>query len=210
MAPQQLLTGVDQLASGDGFLCAVKMDRSLWCWGSNAYGQLGLGDNVARATPTKVGALADVVGLSLGGGHTCVLRSDEKVYCWGANGAGQLGLGHYATTNQMTGPVQGLPGNVAAMSGGGAYGQHTCAITADGGTWCWGNNNQYQLGSSSVANSNTAVPVTSEVLGSPVAVARTYNGSCAIRSNGAAVCWGMFAGNGTLSAQAAPVQVVNF
>jgi alpha-tubulin suppressor-like RCC1 family protein len=210
LTPQQALTGVDQIASGDDFLCAIKTDRTLWCWGSNSYGQLGLGDTVSRATPTKVGNLSDVLGMSLGESHMCVLRSNENVYCWGRNHVGQLGLGNYSDTTQMTGPVVDLPASVVAMSGAGAFAKHTCAVTAAGATMCWGGNSGYPLGNNTMASSNKAILVTGQVLGSSVAIAATGSGTCTIRSDGAPVCWGSHAGNGTSSAQPAPVLVLNF
>jgi len=38
---------------------AVKSDGTLWTWGSNAYGALGLGDTTNRSSPVQVGSLTN-------------------------------------------------------------------------------------------------------------------------------------------------------
>jgi alpha-tubulin suppressor-like RCC1 family protein len=73
--------------------CALKGDGSLWCWGRNAEGQLGTGDNADRDTPTQVGAGATWADTSVGRFHACATRSDGAVACMGENSNGQLGQG---------------------------------------------------------------------------------------------------------------------
>ncbi len=54
---QRVGTGTDWVTAHQrGHTCAIKSDRSLWCWGPNTYGELGLGDTVMRADPTRVGS----------------------------------------------------------------------------------------------------------------------------------------------------------
>jgi alpha-tubulin suppressor-like RCC1 family protein len=82
--------------------CAVKLGGTLWCWGRNAEGQLGVGDITDRATPTQVGSAAHWSSVSVGRFHTCAEEIDHSVWCTGENVAGQLGTGDTARRNTFT------------------------------------------------------------------------------------------------------------
>jgi alpha-tubulin suppressor-like RCC1 family protein len=89
--------------------CAVKQGGTLWCWGRNAEGQLGVGDITDRATPTQVGSASDWSSVSVGRFHTCAEETDHTVRCTGENVAGQLGTGDTARRNTFTVVVSRLP-----------------------------------------------------------------------------------------------------
>ena len=80
-------------------------DSTVWCWGYNAYGQLGDGTTTSRYTPVQVSDLSSVVAMSAGGYHTCAVETDGTAWCWGRNMYGNIGDG--TTTNRLT-PVQVL------------------------------------------------------------------------------------------------------
>jgi hypothetical protein len=73
--------------------CEVTTAGSVFCWGSNDYGQLGDSSTVDQAIPTTVAGLPAVASVTAGGIHTCALTRDGTAYCWGWNGRGQLGIG---------------------------------------------------------------------------------------------------------------------
>ena len=82
--------------------CAILDDESVSCWGRNYFGQLGLGDNTDRNTPTQILSLGEspiVVSIAAGRGHTCIIFDDGSVGCWGYNGYGQLGDGTNSNRN---------------------------------------------------------------------------------------------------------------
>jgi alpha-tubulin suppressor-like RCC1 family protein len=85
-----------QIASAVGSTCALMSDRSVWCWGDNAYGELGTGSAVPgfSSTPAPAQGLSNIVQIASGaGGWTvCALLDDGSVRCWGANFADQLGV----------------------------------------------------------------------------------------------------------------------
>jgi Alpha-tubulin suppressor and related RCC1 domain-containing proteins len=69
-----------------GHTCAVKKDGSVWCWGSNTFGDLGTGSATPTSVgiPTRVAVLADAVtALSAWGTTTCAIDSKRLVWCWG-------------------------------------------------------------------------------------------------------------------------------
>jgi alpha-tubulin suppressor-like RCC1 family protein len=143
-----LASSVDVIVLGAAHSCATRANATLWCWGANQYGQLGLGGNVephARPEPVDLPNLAGTVPLvTAGANHTCAAKTDGTLWCFGNNRAGQLGTGD--RENRST------PAEVDRMSFGTqvavvyAGGNHTCARRLDSSVWCWGNNDYGQLG----------------------------------------------------------------
>ena len=70
----------------------VKSDGTIWAWGYNQKGQLGLGDAVYRSSPVQVGTLATWRTLSAAGHNALAVKTDGTLWTWGENGAGYLGL----------------------------------------------------------------------------------------------------------------------
>ena len=92
------------ITAGVFHTCASTIVDTIYCWGYNAYGQLGTGDTVDRTSPVMVSMSVGVSSpsLSLGSTHTCMRTSTGTIYCWGDNADGQLGNG---TTSQSNTPV---------------------------------------------------------------------------------------------------------
>lgn len=72
---------------------ALAMSGTLYVWGKNDYGQLGLNDSFHRNLPTELCLKESIRSISCGHSHTLCVTSDEKIYVWGSNSRGQLGLG---------------------------------------------------------------------------------------------------------------------
>ena len=86
--PTGLGSGVTQIASGDGFNCALKSDGSVWCWGYNASGQIGNGTTTNQTTPYEV-ISSGATYIAASELNACaVVANDLK--CWGDNSYGQL------------------------------------------------------------------------------------------------------------------------
>ena len=103
-APRQVGTDADwaQISIEAFSACGVKTDGSLWCWGRNAEGQLGVGDINDRYAPTEVMPGASFRAASVGRFHACATESDGTVVCMGENSNGQLGLGDTTRRNIPT------------------------------------------------------------------------------------------------------------
>lgn len=94
-----------RVTAGSFHSCGETTDHRPYCWGENAYGELGDGTTVQRLTPVRVagGLTFGQMSASTGGGiHTCGKRGNGKAYCWGAGFAGELGDG---TTDEHHSPV---------------------------------------------------------------------------------------------------------
>ena len=150
------------LSLGDEHTCALSENNSVYCWGRNDMGQLGLGyknnTGVTIWPPEQVlevwNSPNSTYPRSLQGGykHNCVLLSDDSVYCWGRNGAGELGQG-----NATNGDWTATPQNVSFPGGARiefiqAGGRHSCAISSTNTVYCWGQNDDGQLGLGNTSN----------------------------------------------------------
>ncbi len=118
---------------------AVKRDGSLWAWGSNGDGRLGVGTVTNRLIPTQVGVGFKTVAVAggfdgLGAGHyiyTLAVKVDGSLWAWGRNDFGQLGDG---TRTNIAAPKQvGIGFKTVAASG-----KRTFALKSDGSLWKWG------------------------------------------------------------------------
>ncbi len=89
--PAKGVADAADIAVGGGAYCALSKQGTVMCWGSNSYGQLGLGDYDHRWEATTVSGISDVSKIALGGGQTCALKKNEEVWCWGRNISDEAG-----------------------------------------------------------------------------------------------------------------------
>lgn len=195
------LTDIDVVAAGENHACGLRSDDTVWCWGDNANGQLGDNSTSDRQTPVQVvgpggpSILSSVVSIAAGADHTCAARSDGTAYCWGHNGNGQLGddttIGRDTPTQVAGVGGGGTLANVASLGAGAAT---SCAVTTSGAAYCWGDNDEGQLGDDTTTESETPVQVVgvggTGTLASVGAIDGGEKHTCAARSDGGVHCWG--------------------
>ena len=129
------------VTSGSFHTLAIKKDGSLWAWGSNGSGQLGVGDVNDRAKPTRVGKDSDWAAIAGGAGFTVALKKDGSLWGWGYNGNGQLGLGD--TKDRHTPTRVGSAKDWAVIAAGA---NDTLALKKNGSLWACGLDGNGQLG----------------------------------------------------------------
>jgi uncharacterized protein YjdB len=189
--------------------CDIASGGVAWCWGlAGLEGRLGDGRTGLEAfsvTPVRVPGAQRYVQLTSYGRHTCGLTDAGRVWCWGYNGWGQLGVGAAANQSPTPVPVQGDA--VFRTIGVGA--EHSCGVTTDGRTLCWGNNGGGQLGIGNTASRNVPTAVSSGI-----AFAGIDGGTlstCALAASGTAYCWGSNPagqlGTGTTASATVPTAV---
>jgi alpha-tubulin suppressor-like RCC1 family protein len=133
------------IAAGITHTCAVLTDGTARCWGENNQGQLGIGVVGDMPVPVTPLSLSGVALITSGRDHACAALVDGQVRCWGGNGVHQAS---HLTGNQLS-PVTVVLASLAplrsvtALAGGG---HHTCALQSSGAVYCWGDNNDGQLG----------------------------------------------------------------
>jgi len=177
------LSNVVQIAAGYGFAAALLSDGTVKVWGTNGYGQLGLGGTATIIAPSLIPSLSDVKQIAAGDRFMLALLNDGTVRSWGYNGQGQLGLNHYTTTLTPT-LVAGLT-DVQQIAAGST---HSLAAMNDGTVKTWGSNGygELGLGSTTTMSAPTVVPGLTGVSH----IAGGYNNSFATMSNGAVKSWG--------------------
>ncbi|XP_023010439.1 retinitis pigmentosa GTPase regulator b isoform X5 [Maylandia zebra] len=135
-----------RIACGDEHTALITENGKLFLFGSNNWGQLGLGSKVTVNKPTCVKALKSekVQLVACGRNHTLICTAQGKVYASGGNSEGQLGLGDCDERTSFKrldffdsqGPIKML-----------AAGSNTsAALTASGKLFMWGDNTEGQIG----------------------------------------------------------------
>jgi alpha-tubulin suppressor-like RCC1 family protein len=201
-----LESGVDAIAAGDRYSCALTTGGGVKCWGYNKFGQLGDGTTTNSALPVDVvGLTSGVDAIAARGEHTCALITGG-VKCWGANLNGQLGDGT-TTSSSLPVNVTGLASGVIAIAAGG---EHTCAIASGGTVKCWGWNSVGQLGIGTTSDSSIPVDVAG-LAGNVKSVSTGGRHTCALMTASQVKCWGYGEfgqlGNGSTANSAIPVDV---
>ncbi|HEY6008495.1 MAG TPA: hypothetical protein VIU40_09260 [Geobacteraceae bacterium] len=129
---------------------AVVVNRTVYTWGYNGFGQLGYSpttsSNSAVSPPVKdaAGIQLQADGVSCGGDHTIAFMNHSTVRTWGYNAYGQLGSAQATGLTYSNTPVAvtGLRDVVAVSAGG----HHNLALTGGGNVFAWGYNASGQLG----------------------------------------------------------------
>lgn len=178
------------LEAADGHACALR-DRagdrgSLYCWGNDAYGQLGTGATGGpSAGPVPPTTPTGFTQVAAGADFTCGLRGEGQLFCWGRGDAGRLGLGDEAGRTVPTEVAPALAPFVAVTAG---Y-EHACAIDSHGAVHCFGANENGQVGLP-LGTDVALAPV--PVLEGSVAVAIDAGAhhTCALTDEGRIYCWG--------------------
>ena len=135
-------------------MLATKTNGTLWAWGQNGSGQLGIGNLVAASSPVQVGALSTWVSIYSEMEVSYAIKNDGTLWTWGYNAAGELGVG---TLGNLSSPVQiGTANNWVSVSPSFA---HAIALKSDSTIWGWGENGKGQLGNGTTAPAVVSTPI---------------------------------------------------
>ncbi len=145
LTPVQESSGADNwvdITAGFGQVLALKADGTLWAWGQNNKGQLGIGTFTDSNIPMLVGTANDWVTIACGGTHSMAIKANGTLWAWGNNANGQLGIGTPSAPMPSPVPV----GSAHSWIGISAGFFHSAAIQSNGALFTWGLNNVGQLG----------------------------------------------------------------
>jgi alpha-tubulin suppressor-like RCC1 family protein len=167
----------------------VKSDGTLWTWGTNVYGQLGLINTLDRSSPGQVGLLTNWSKVFSGGLIMAAIKTDGSLWTWGYSDTGALGDSTAASSaGRRSSPVKvGTDTNWQSLSfSSGAV--HCLGVRTNGTLWSWGLNTYGQLANNTVGNASS--PIQIGALTNWLQAAAGYNFSLAIKSDGTLWAWG--------------------
>ena len=198
------------LGAGHFHSLVVGLNGSVWAWGYNGYGQLGLGDTTDRLYATQMPRAAYAKAVTGGERHTLVLSAGGKVLATGYNSSGQLGDGTQTDRSSLT-PVKNAS-FIGSIAAGSDYSVLFKPFTRSLAT---GSNSYGQLGLGGIqAITQTKTPRPMAIGGSIIAVSACPAGwhSLLLRADGTVWACGYNAfgqlGNGTTTNSNVPVQVL--
>lgn len=137
---------------------AIKTNGTLWAWGENSAGQLGIGNTQAQTLPVQVGTDTDWKQVAAGVSSVLALKADGSLWGWGLNMNGEL----FGYEGRQSSPVR--LGSETDWEKVLVIEYRAYAVKKDGTLWAWGDNSRNLLG----FNTPTEEESTSE--GNPVEV----------------------------------------
>ena len=219
--PIKIMENMVMVACGEAHTIALDREGTLWGWGQSNRGQNGVTLIFGRNRPGII--MDDVVYISSGNNHNAVIKSDKSLWTWGDNQVGQLGDG----TRVITAEPQRIMENVVQVAAGRNV---TFALTEDGCAWRWGGASgpmkPLRLELENVVFIAPWYAITADrrlwnitrdghevILDNVVYVARGYNHSLAIKSDGSLWAWGKNnhgqLGDGTTTNHDVPIKVMD-
>lgn len=180
-------TDLAALSTGGTHGCAIDTHATLYCWGNNGWGELGIGTVGTTGSPgvhqASYVALDRVTAIAAGEVHTCAVVNHTAVYCWGGRSD--------QPTYPSPGPsspvfVADLPSPVVRLTAGNEF---ACAVGADGVARCWGAGGYGTLGDGTLSVRDAPEPIVD--VGVPlVAIDGAWWHVCAVGDEGSVFCWG--------------------
>jgi alpha-tubulin suppressor-like RCC1 family protein len=196
------------ISAGNSHCLALKNNNTLWAWGRNSDGQVGVGSNAAMfSSPQQIGSDTNWSAISAGIEFCIALKSNGTLWSWGDNTYGQLGDNSIVDKNA---PVQiGTDTNWTQIAAGT---DHVIALKSNGTLWAWGRNNVGQFGAASPTSSLVPIQIGTDTNWSKIAAGIEH--SIAIKNDNTYWVWGgntngQF-GNGTMTSSSTPTSISAF
>ncbi|MFB3850935.1 MAG: putative Ig domain-containing protein [Acidobacteriota bacterium] len=172
------LSDIKQVSAGSYHSCALKIDGTVWCWGKNSAGQLGIGNlDPSSSVPVNTLIVDNILQISSGGFFNIALRNDDTVWFWGSYGEDAL------ITNLPIEFINSGMGITKITAGG----QHSLFIKSDGTVFAVGKNSfgQLGLGTNTPEDNGTVINLTGVV-----DIAAGWSHSLALKNDGTVWAWG--------------------
>lgn len=192
-------SGVARVSGSSSYLCALRLDAGVECWGAGVIVNDGAGPNAVPfpdvTAPTPVAGFGPATEVAVGFTHICD-RDRSSLKCWGYNSSGSgcpMGASQGIRLPGIVQPVSRFDAGVVAMV---SHDRGTCVVDGAGDVWCWGDN-LGPYGTGQTYRSCSAVQLTG--FGGPVtALCSGGQHACALEASGSVRCWGENYGKGLL------------
>ncbi len=171
--------------------CGIDTAGKAWCWGSDADGKLGDGDDDQASEYSPVAVAGGHTFTTLAGGNTqtCGVDTAGKAWCWGRDDRGQVGDGDDGQGNKYVPVAVASAVTFTTVTAGDL---HSCGVDTTGRAWCWGADYSGSLGDGDAVHpfEYSLVPVAVAGGHTFTTVTAGHNHTCGIDTTGAAWCWG--------------------
>ncbi len=224
------LTDIVSVSAGLNHSLALKSDGTVWAWGNNDNGQLGIGtsggssmDPVQVKSPDGLGYLTGVKAIAAGTDwFSMALKIDGTVWVWGYNGYGTRGTGIGTSTIDGGSSKLLLPTQVKGESGGGflsqvisiaAGGDHSLALKSNGDVVVWGRNDNGQIGIGCYLYNCSFVYSPVKIISNVLSIAAGGYHSLVVKADGTVWGWGRTQEGqlgsivGNFGVQGSPIQI---
>jgi alpha-tubulin suppressor-like RCC1 family protein len=182
----------------------IKSTGTMWSWGNNSDGQLGIGNTITKHSAQQIGTAKTWVNAVTGYDHSVGLTVDGSLYTWGNNSNGQLGD---STSNSNTNPIK-IDSTKAWKSISAGY-KFNVGIKVDGTLWAWGLNDYGQLGSGSSTDKIIPTKIGTDSTWVSAVCGRSH--VLALKTNGTLWAWGLNdqgqLGDGSTTNSISPIQI---
>ena len=202
-----------KVVGGGHHYVALKGNGTVYTWGYNNSGELGLGDTNNRLEPTQTN-MKNVIDIAAGYNHTIILKSDGTVWTSGQNKYGQLGDGSTVDSNSFHKVKLNENGeyleNIVSVAAGYST---SYAVTSDGEVYGWGSNDDGELGQANKSTDPVTYPVKMKKISNIIQVAAGANHAIMLDVNGNVWATGYNSsgqlGTGDKATQTLPQQMVS-
>ncbi len=182
--------GLDQVYNkiNQGSIWSFQEPATLWSWGTNNYGQVGVNSSDEISSPTQIGSLTTwryASGATGGGGGCFAINESNELYAWGNNTSGQLGQGN---SDKRSSPVQ-IPGTTWETVSN-SYGEGVGAIKTDGTLWTWGSSEYGEGGRNNRTASASPIQVPGTTWSSICGALTNDKSFLATKTDGTLWSWG--------------------
>ncbi|WP_025025499.1 RCC1 domain-containing protein [Caldalkalibacillus mannanilyticus] len=176
---------VKALATGSDHVLAFKNDGTVWGWGRNDKGQLGLDHTQSPIlSPVHIKSLDQVKGIFAGNNYSVILKEDGTVWTFGDFTNGKLGQGDLSQDQLTPKKIEGFT-HIKWLAVGN---EHVVALKQDDTVWAWGANKSGRVGNGNEENQFS--PVKIEGLSKIKTIVAGNEHSFAIQEDGAVYAWG--------------------
>ncbi len=200
------------ISAGGWHSCGLTPEGNAYCWGAGREGRLGNGAGSDSPSPVPVAGGLQFKALSTGLRNTCGIANDGAAYCWGGILGSGLERGGTDPPDAFVPLRLGGKLTFSAISVGADFG---CGLGVDSAAYCWGVNEDGELGNGSNKDSITDHELLAVRVAGGHAFASLSAGlgrhACGLSATGEAHCWGWNEdgelGNGTKASSNVPVAV---